>query len=96
VLADAFDYHADQLARPRDCTVLALSSGMPDERAESISQGIAAPDESRIGKEAEKRLEQELVNTPENARPDGAMGGTSDVDAPVDDAEMLRARHDKD
>lgn len=66
---------------------------MPDERAESIQQGIAAPDESRIGKEAEARNREQLIDIPEEARPDGAMGGTSDVDAPVDDAELLRARN---
>lgn len=68
---------------------------MPDERAESISQGIAPPEESKIGKEAERRAQEELINTPESARPDSAMGGTSDVDAPVDDAEMLRARNEE-
>lgn len=68
---------------------------MPDERAESIHQGIAAPDESRIGKEAEARLKEQLVHTPEDARPDSALGGTSDVDAPVDDAEMSRALNEE-
>ncbi|HYH07451.1 MAG TPA: hypothetical protein VEK11_10385 [Thermoanaerobaculia bacterium] len=67
---------------------------MPDERAESLKQGIAAPDESRIGKEAEDRRRDELIHTPPEAQPDSAMGGTSDVDAPVDDAEMLRARNE--
>jgi hypothetical protein len=69
---------------------------MPDERAESITQGIAAPDESRIGKDAEARNREELVNVPEEARPDSAMGGTSDVDAPVDDAETARLIHERD
>lgn len=69
---------------------------MPDERAESIAQGIAAPDDSRVGKEAEARLREQLVNTPEEARPDGAMGGTSDVDAPVDDAETNRLMNEED
>jgi hypothetical protein len=73
-----------------------MTGGMPDERVESISQGIAAPEESRKGKEAEARLREQLVNTPEEARPDSAMGGTSDVDAPVDDAEMARLRNQKD
>jgi len=67
---------------------------MPDERAESLTQGIAAPEESRIGKEAEARRKEQLIHTPEDARPDGAIGGTSDVDAPVDDAEMSRALHE--
>ncbi|HEY0142854.1 MAG TPA: hypothetical protein VGF48_18280 [Thermoanaerobaculia bacterium] len=66
---------------------------MPDERRESITQGIAAPDESEVGKAAEARNREQLINIPEEARPDSAMGGTSDVDAPVDDAELLRARN---
>ncbi len=63
---------------------------MADERAESIRQGIAAPEESRIGKEAEARAREQLINTPESARPDSAMGGTSDVDTPADEAETAR------
>lgn len=69
---------------------------MPDERAESLKQGIAVPDESKVGKEAEARRHEALANVPEEARPDGALGGTSDVDAPVDDAETSRAIHQKD
>jgi hypothetical protein len=68
---------------------------MPDERAESIKQGIAAPDESKVGKAAEARNREALVNIPEEARPDSAMGGTSDVDAPIDDAEASRAMNQK-
>lgn len=71
-----------------------MNPRMPDERAESISQGIAAPDESKVGKEREAQNREQLINIPESARPDSAMGGTSDVDAPVDDAEMLRARNE--
>jgi hypothetical protein len=66
---------------------------MPDERAESITQGIAAPEESKVGKEAEARRIEQLIRTPEEARPDSAMGGTSDVDSPVDDAETSRLRN---
>lgn len=69
---------------------------MPDERAESITQGIAAPEESKRGKEAEARLREQLVNTPESARPDSAMGGTSDVDSPADEAETARLQNQKD
>lgn len=68
---------------------------MADERAESIKQGIAVPDESRIGKEAELRNREQLINTPEEARPDSAMGGTSDVDAPVDEAETTRLMNEE-
>ena len=68
---------------------------MPDERAESLKQGIAAPDESPIAKEAEKRRIEQLVNTPVNARPDSAMGGTSDADSPADEAETSRAMNEE-
>lgn len=68
---------------------------MPDERAESISQGIAAPPESKEGKKAEERNREQLIRTPPEAQPDSAMGGTSDVDAPVDDAELNRARRER-
>ena len=66
---------------------------MPDERAESISQGIAPPPESERGREAEARNREKLIRTPPEAQPDSAMGGTSDVDAPVDDAEWNRLRN---
>lgn len=68
---------------------------MPNERDESLKQGIAAPDESPIAREAEARRREQLLNTPPEAQADSAMGGTSDVDAPVDDAEMLRARNER-
>jgi hypothetical protein len=64
---------------------------MPDERQESVKQGIAPPEESKVGKQAEEKLREQLINTPEHARPDSAMGGTSDVDSPVDEAETQRA-----
>ena len=67
---------------------------MPDERADSISQGIAPPPESEKGREAESRNREQLIRTPPEAQPDSAMGGTSDVDAPVDDAELSRALHE--
>lgn len=59
---------------------------MPDERKQSIEQGIAAPSESAIGQAAAQRRREELVNTPEEARPDSAMGGTSDADSAGDEA----------
>ena len=59
---------------------------MPDERKESISQGIAAPPESAVGQEAARRRKEELVRTPEEARPDSGMGGTSDADTAGDEA----------
>lgn len=69
---------------------------MPDERAESLKQGIAVPEESKVGKDAEVRRLEELQNAPEETRPDGAMGGTSDVDSPVDEAETTRALNQED
>ncbi len=69
---------------------------MPDERAESIAQGIGAPPESEVGREAEAKAQERLTRTPPEAQPDSAMGGTSDVDAPVDDAEMNRLRNQED
>ena len=59
---------------------------MTDERRESIEQGIAAPPESTIGQAAERRNREQLIQTPEEARPDSAMGGTSDADSPGDEA----------
>jgi hypothetical protein len=59
---------------------------MPDERKESTAQGIAPPPESAIGVAAEKRIQEELARTPPEARPDSAMGGTSDADTPGDEA----------
>jgi hypothetical protein len=46
-----------------------------------------------VGREAEERAKEKLIHTPPEAQADSAMGGTSDVDAPVDDAELNRALH---
>lgn len=59
---------------------------MPDERKESIEQGIAPPPESAIGQAAERQNREQLIRTPEEARPDSAMGGTSDADSAGDEA----------
>ena len=59
---------------------------MPDERRESIERGIAPPPESAIGKAAEEQNREQLIQTPEDARPDSAMGGTSDNNTAGDDA----------
>ena len=67
---------------------------MPDERAESIAHGIAPPPESERGRRAEERNREQQIRTPPEAQPDSAMGGTSDVDAPVDDAEYNRLRNE--
>jgi hypothetical protein len=66
---------------------------MPDERKESIAQGIAAPPESEIGRDAAARNREGMVR--DVVRPDGAMGGTSDIDSPVDDAEFGRAINER-
>ena len=59
---------------------------MPDERKESTQMGIAPPPESAIGQEAERQNREHLIRTPEEARPDSAMGGTSDNSTAGDDA----------
>ena len=68
---------------------------MPDERKESTREGIAPAPESEIGRKAGDRNREQLIGTPSGARPDSGMGGTSDVDAPVDDAEYGRAINER-
>lgn len=69
---------------------------MPDERRESIEQGIAAPKESSIGRAAEAKRRDELVNAPESTHADSAMGGTSDVDSPADESAVNSVRNSDD
>lgn len=59
---------------------------MPDERQESTREGIAPAPESEIGAEAADRQRDALTHTPPEARPESAMGGTSDADSPADEA----------
>lgn len=59
---------------------------MPDERQESTKEGIAPAPESEIGREADEQRRQQVINMPVEARPDGAMGGTSDADSAGDEA----------
>jgi hypothetical protein len=59
---------------------------MPDERQESTREGIAPAPESEVGRKAEERRREELIETPIPARPDSAMGGTSDADSAADEA----------
>jgi hypothetical protein len=59
---------------------------MPDERQESTSQGIAPAPESPIGAAADRRRREEVMHTPEEARPDAGVGGTSDADTAGDEA----------
>lgn len=59
---------------------------MADERKQSAEEGIAPPPESPAGRAAERNAENELIDTPEEARPDSGMGGTSDADSAGDEA----------
>ena len=59
---------------------------MPDERQESTAQGIAPAPESEIGRAADERRIDQVIHAPEESRPDGAMGGTSDADSAADEA----------
>jgi hypothetical protein len=63
---------------------------MSDERQESTTQGIAPAPESAIERNADRQREEKLRNAPEETRPDGAMGGTSDADSPADEAWLPR------
>jgi hypothetical protein len=59
---------------------------MPDERQQSTAEGIAPAPESAIGAEADRRRREEVIHAPEETRPDGALGGTSDADSAADEA----------
>ncbi len=55
---------------------------MPDERQDSIRQGIGVPPESKVGQEAARKKAQQAPCGPEIG---GGMGGTSDAEtAPQD------------
>lgn len=56
---------------------------MPDERQDSIRQGIHAPDESPSGREAAEKNRKAAADAPEIG---GGLGGTSDADSPADEA----------
>lgn len=64
---------------------------MPDERQDSIRQGIGAPAESRVGQEAAEARRRRAAAGPEIG---GAMGGTSDADSPADEAQAAAAMSD--
>jgi hypothetical protein len=59
---------------------------MPDERQDSTAAGIAPAPESSIGRAADEQRREQLIQAPEESRPDGAMGGTSDADSAGDEA----------
>lgn len=56
---------------------------MPDERQDSIRQGISAPEESPEGQKAAERRRELNTDAPEIG---GGMGGTSDADSPADES----------
>lgn len=68
---------------------------MADERQESTRQGVAPAPESEQGRNAEQKNRDAFASAPEGSRPDGAMGGTTDADAPVDDAEFSRVINER-
>jgi hypothetical protein len=63
---------------------------MPDERQDSIRQGINAPAESPEGMAAAEQRQRSAGQGPEIG---GAMGGTSDSDRAGDEAQANAARH---
>jgi len=64
---------------------------MPDERRDSIEQGIGAPDESPAGKQAAEERRKRAAEGPEIG---GGLGGTSDADSAGDEAAFEAERHD--
>ena len=61
---------------------------MPDERMESIRQGIGVPPESPAAAKAEEERRARAAAAPPM---DGAMGGTSDAESAGDEAHMNAA-----
>ncbi len=66
---------------------------MPDERLDSMQQGIGAPPESPVAKEADAQRRAELARNPSPVPMEGAMGGTSDAERAGDEADMNAALH---
>ena len=64
---------------------------MPDERQDSIRQGIGVPPESEIGKAAECDRQARAADGPPIG---GGMGGTSDAETAPEEAQMNRALHE--
>jgi len=59
---------------------------MPDERLDSMRQGIAAPPESPEAQQADRERREELLRHP--VEMESAMGGTSDAERAGDQADM--------
>ena len=66
---------------------------MPDERMDSMLNGIGAPPESPIAGAAAARRRAELARDPAPAveATEGALGGTSDAESAADEARMNAA-----
>ena len=64
---------------------------MPDERKDSIEQGIAAPEESPRGRQADADRQRRAAAGPEIG---GGMGGTSDADSAGDEAGFEAGMHE--
>lgn len=62
---------------------------MPDERLDSIQQGLHAPAESPSGAAAEKARQKRLSEDPPI---ESAMGGSSDESSPGEEAQVNAAR----
>lgn len=58
---------------------------MPDERLDSIRQGIHTPPESPTGRAADERRAERVSNDPPI---DSALGGTSDAESAGEEADM--------
>ena len=61
---------------------------MPDERLDSMRQGIAAPPESPEAQQADAERRAELIRNPMPVEMESAMGGTSDSERAGDQADM--------
>jgi hypothetical protein len=66
---------------------------MPDERLDSMQQGIGVPPESPAAQEADAERRAELLRNPSPVPMEGAMGGTSDPERAGDEADMNAALH---
>lgn len=64
---------------------------MPDERLDSMQQGIGAPPESPAAQQADAERRAAIAQNPSPVELEGAMGGTSDADSPADEADVRAA-----
>lgn len=66
---------------------------MPDERQDSIRQGIGAPEESPTGQAAAEERRQKAAEGPPIG---GGMGGTSDAEIAGEEADMNQKLYEAD